>query len=289
MNRLAYVVVLSLLAVSCGGTSAPGTATSNPGSTSTSESGSGSFTVYGEAPAGGATAGAYYDYSASFSATSPPCTTTKTGACTVNPCYSYLPQSSPSDPLPNAGTLGLSGAEMSALSMNPQADGSYATEGVNGRIPWLHGGEAVVFQWSHVPGDASGPGDEISMATPAYVSLSADDPFAKQPAVIARTQDLTISWSTDTTAQATDDVSVDLYSGSTQVYCIFGSSAGTGVVPAATLQALGAGDGTYEVHSKQSASKTVTGPDGKQWKLSFNVDARARTPNGLASGSVTFQ
>jgi hypothetical protein len=173
--------------------------------------------------------------------------------------------------------------------MNPQADGTYATEGVTGRIPWSDGGEMVVFQWSHVPGDVNGPGDEISMATPSYVTLSAGAAFAKQPAVIARTQDLTISWSMDTPAQATDDVSVDLYSGSTQVYCIFGTGAGTGVVPSATLQALPAGGGTYEVHSKRSASKTVTAPNGTQWKLSFNVDARARTPNGMASGSVTFQ
>jgi hypothetical protein len=178
---------------------------------------------------------------------------------------------------------------MAILSMNPQADGTYATEGVNGRIPWLHGGEMVTFEWSHVPGDLNGPGDQISIATPPYVTLSADDPFAKQPAVIDRTQDLTVSWSTDTTAQATDGVSVDLYSASTQVYCIFGAGAGTGVVPTATLQALGAGVGTYEVHSKQSVAKTVTGSDGTQWKLSFNVDARARMPNGLASGSVTFQ
>lgn len=284
------MVVFSLLTASCGGTSALATAPdSGSTSSSTSESGSGSFTAYSEAPAGGAAPGAWYNFGVSFSVAPPPCTKTKIGACTVDPCYSYLPQSSPSDPLPNAGTVGLSGAEIATLSMKPQADGTYATEVVNGRIPWSDGGEMVVFQWSHVPGDVGGPGDQLGMATPPYISLPADAPFAKQPTVISRTQDLTISWSADTPAQPTDDVSVDLYSGSTQVYCIFGVSAGTGVVPAATLQALGAGDGTYEVHSKQSASKTVTGSDGKQWKLSFNVDARARMPSGMASGPVTFQ
>ena len=291
MNRVANFGVFWFLLASCGGSTGFDAADSGsgPGPKSASGSASGSFTVYEEAPAGADTAGASYTYGVTFSVVPSSCTKTTTGACTVNPCYASLPQSSPGDPLPNAGSVSLSGAEIAALSMNPQADGTYTTEGVTGQIAWLSGGEAVVFQWSHVPGDLNGPGDQIRIATPAYVSLLADVPLATGPAVIARTQDLAIAWSTDTPAQATDGVSINLYSGSTQVTCIFGASTGTGVVPAATLQALGAGDGTYEVHSKQSASKTVTASDGTQWKLSFNVDARARLPNGMAGGPVTFQ
>jgi hypothetical protein len=129
----------------------------------------------------------------------------------------------------------------------------------------------------------------MSISTPSYYTLSSDAPFLKDPAVIARTQDLAVSWSTDTPARPTDEVAVQVFSGTTQVDCIFGPSAGTGVVPAAALGALGAGMGSYEVHSKQFASKTVTGSNGAPWKLLFNVDARARTPSGLASGPVTIQ
>jgi hypothetical protein len=293
VNRVASAVVFSFLVASCGGTTA-GLATSDSGSGAgpdsvSSGSGSGEFTAYSEVPAGTATAGASYNFEVAFSPTPPPCSKTTAGACTVNPCYLFAPQSSPADPLPNAGPVTLSGAQITTLSMTPQADGTYTTESVTGQVAWLTGGETLVFLWSHVPGDLNGTSDQIDMSAPSYVSLSADVAFANGPAVIPRTEDLAVSWSADMQAQATDEVSVSLNSGSTQVYCIFGASTGTGVVPAAILQALGAGNGTYEVHSKQSANKTVTGSDGMQWKFSFNVDARARTSSGTASGSVTFQ
>ena len=62
-----------------------------------------------------------------------------------------------------------------------------------------------------------------------------------------------------------------------------------GVVPAEALQHLSAGPGNFDIHSKEYASKTVTGADGSSWSFGFNVDAHARASYGLTYGAVTVQ
>jgi hypothetical protein len=82
---------------------------------------------------------------------------------------------------------------------------------------------------------------------------------------------------------------IDLTSTSTQIVCEYSASAGVGVVPAAALQSLPAGAGTFDVHSKEYASLHLGSGSGAQWSVGFNVDAHARTSYGLSFGAVTFQ
>jgi hypothetical protein len=60
-------------------------------------------------------------------------------------------------------------------------------------------------------------------------------------------------------------------------------------VPAAALQTLPAGPGTFDVHSKRTTEKNFVAEDGTKWVFGFNVDALARTSEGVASGTVMFQ
>jgi hypothetical protein len=233
----------------------------------------------------GSVTGASYYRKVTFTQTT--CTSTKVGACSVNPCaFPSMPEGG-TESVPDAGSVSIDGAQMTPLTLEPQADGVYAPISVGGQLGWTTGGSAVTFRWAHLPGNASEAGGSITLSTPPYIALAAGSAFADPTPTVTRSHDLTVSWTSDSPPTTEDQVAVDLNVGSTQVVCIFGVSAGTGVVPAAALGLLGAGPGTFNVHSKQN--KTLKGVDGTQWTLGFNVDAEARTSYGLAIGSVTLQ
>ncbi len=272
---------------SCGGTTGtdPGPAQNAAGSPG--GPGSGSFSVTSDQPTPGNMAGASFSLGVSFT-THPACTTTKIGACTVNPCYQSAPSGNGSVAAPDAGEVTLVGTGMASLALGPQQDGNYASQSVVGELPWQSGGSSITFQWATFPGDAAGPGDSITVATPPYISLVAGSAFAVATSTLARAQDLTVSWTSDTPPADGDEVVVDLNSDTVQMYCVFSVGAGQGVVPAAALGPLVAGDGTYNVSSKTYASETINEGDGA-WSLGFNVNAFARSSYGLAKGSVTIQ
>jgi hypothetical protein len=256
---------------------------------SNGEGGTGQFTVTSSRPTPGDNAAASYSVSVSFTNAAPACATTTIGACTVNPCY--MSSSSSGDGavvLPNTGTVTLLGADMASLGIEPQTDGSYASESVSGELPWPEGGSGVTFQWSHFPGDPGASGDELTLATPPYIALETGSTFAVAGNTVVRSQGLTISWTSDTPPSALDEVAVDVNSGSTQTYCIFNAAAGSGVMPAAVLGFLEAGNGTYSVISKAHAWENINEGDG-QWVMNFNVNALARASYGLAKGPVTIQ
>jgi len=240
--------------------------------------GSGEFYAHSLVPMMGSLAGASYYRKVTFTRTT--CTSTKVGPCSVNPCA--FPST-----LPNAGPVSIDGAQMPPLTLEPQSDGVYASTTVDGQLAWTTGGSTVTFQWAHLPGNPAAAGGSVELSTPPYIALAAGSALAAANPTVMRSQDLTVSWTSDSPPTTADQVAVDFNMGSTQVVCIFSVSDGTGVVPAAALAPLGAGAGTFNVHSKQA--KTLKSVDGTQWTLGFNVDAEARTNYGLAIGSATFQ
>ena len=249
--------------------------------------GSGSFSVTSSQTTPGNVASASYSMSASFTS-HPGCATTKVGACTVNPCYLSSPSATASSAAPNAGEVTFIGTGTASLALSPQEDGNYASQSVVDQLPWPNGGGSVSFRWAHFPGNAAQGGDSITLSTPPYTALASGSAFAVQTSTVVRSQDLTLSWTSDTPPTQSDQLVVDVNSEAVQIYCVFSIAAGQGVVPAMALESLDTGPGTYNVHSKVSASETVNDGDGP-WSLNFNVDAATRTAYGFANGTVTIQ
>ncbi len=272
--------LLACLGAACGGRDA---------ADAPSSGGSGELYVHSYVPTAGSTTGASYDRTVTF--TQPPCATPTImmGPCSLTGCFTPSSPDAGTTPTPsppNAGTITIDGAQMPALSLEPQP-GGYTPNVVDGQLPWTTGGESVTFQWTSLPGNAAAAGGSITLATPPYIALTTDSAFAVPTTTLARSQDLTVSWTSDTAPSTADQVAVDVNSGTTQLVCIFSVSAGTGVIPTAALQLVEAGAGSFNVHSKQG--KTLKGVDGTPWVLGFNVDAQARTSYGLARGPVTLE
>jgi hypothetical protein len=276
MHRRACLLLL-LLAAACGSETAD----------NVDPAGSAEFWIKASVPATSSKTGASFSLDASFirpGATS--CATTTIGACTIDPCFSPVSSRAGSD-VTDVGQVTLVSSTATG-AIEPQSDGTYATRTFVG-VPWMTGGDSLTLGWTHFPGSTSQAGGTLALETPPYVTLSSGSPFADPTSTLARTGDLTFSWTSDSPPASADNVSVYLVSGSTQVGCNFDASAGTGVVPAAALQSLDAGAGTFDVHSKRFTGQHMAAADGSTWAFGFNVDAIARTSDGLALGTVTFR
>jgi hypothetical protein len=277
MHRQAILWLLPLCAA-CGGSSDLG---------NTSSLGSAQFWIKSSVPTVGSTSGASFTLDAEFlrpGASS--CATYMIGACTINPCLTPPPTVKGSD-VTTAGEVTFVTSTTTA-ALEPESDGDYAT-GTFDAAPWAAGGDSLTVEWAHFPGTTTQAGGTLVAQTPPYVALSPGSPLADSAGTLDRSADLTFSWTSDTVPTSTDYLGVYLDSGSTQVGCNFDVSAGTGVVPTAALQALGAGAGSFDIHSKRNSTEKLTAPDGSTWSFSINVDALARTSYGVASGKVTFQ
>jgi hypothetical protein len=274
------VAELTGLSVGCGA------ATTNDAAT-TSASGTASFTVVSNRPLAEGASGESFQLGVSLTSPAPECSKTVIGACTLNPCpQTAAPAGST---LPSAGKVGLTAPGMMPFAVSPQSDGIYPWQSVLGKVPWTTSGESVTLQWAHFPGDDAVAGDRITLTTPPYVTLTAGSAFEGSVSTLARSSDLTITWTTESPPAATDQLLFDVNAASAQVYCVFAVGAGTGVVPATALGYLPTGPGSYSVHSKQYASETRSAAGGASWSFSFNVDATARTRTGLATGNLTIQ
>jgi hypothetical protein len=270
---------LLIFAAGCGG-KADGSLRSNP-------LGSAQFWIKSRVPAAGNTSGVSFTLDAEFlrpGATS--CATSTIGACTINPCLSPPPSVTGAD-VTSAGQITVVTSTTTA-AIDPASDGDYATQTFDA-APWMAGGESITVGWAQFPGSTAQAGGTFAAQTPPYLTLSPGTPFADATSTLDRTADLTFLWTSDTAPASTDLLGVYFDSGSTQVGCNFDASAGTGVVPAAALQALGAGAGSFDIHSKRPAHQNLTAADGSTWSFAFNVDAYARTSYGVAAGKVTFR
>jgi hypothetical protein len=270
-------------------TPACGSEDSNSSNTDLYGPASAALTVTSQRPVANSSTGASFTVNVSFTVTPTRCTNTTIGACTVNPCFRPATATNSSTPVPSAGSVTLVPANGMPFAVEPQNDGVYPSESPAGQLPWTAGGQSVTFQWAHFPGNPTQPGDEITLTTPTYIALTEGSAFAAVTNTLVRSADLTVSWTSDTPASETDEVSVDVNGATTQVYCTFPASAGSGVVPAAALGNLQAGEASYNVHSKTYSSESMTAADGTPWGLGFNVDATARTSYGLANGSLTIE
>ena len=287
-SSLFFIITLSSVAV-LSAACASQTVNASGNTADTDAPASASLTVTSQRPVASSSTGASYSLSVSFTETPIRCTTTTIGACTVNPCYRSSTATDSNAPLPTAGTVTLMPASGMPLAVQPQNDGVYASESIPGELPWTTGGQSVTWTWAHFPGDTAQPGDEMTLDTPPYVSLIRGSTFDEAVGTLGRTQDLTVSWTSDSPPSATDDLIVSVNAATTQIYCTFPVSAGTGVVPAAALENLQPGEASYGVHSKQYASENMTAADGTPWSLSFNIDATARSSYGLATGNLTIE
>jgi hypothetical protein len=272
--------------VACGGATTTDSAPSEGAG-----GGSAEFYAQSNVPSMGSAAGASYKRSVTFTAVGQNgCGGTSSrmnaGPCSVNPCLAPPPPDGGTEALPNGGAITIDGARMPSLTLEPGSDGAYAPNVVKGQLAWTAGGAAVTFQWAHLPGDPSSPGGSATLDTPPYIALTQGSAFAIPPTTLARDQDLTVEWTSDTAPTSADQVAVDLDSGHVQLACIFAATAGIGVIPASALGLVPAGAGTYNVHSKEGSTNKAVG--GSQWSFGFNVDAQARTSSGLAKGAVTF-
>ena len=284
---LVLVLVVGEALVGCGG------ATTSLESAPTSETAAGSAEFYVQSliPTMGSAAGASYQRNVTFTAVGQndctvPSSTVSAGPCSVNPCLAPPPPDGGPETLLNAGAVTIDGAQMPALTLEPEGDGAYASDTVKGQLAWAAGGAQVTFRWAHLPGDPSSPGGSATVDTPPYIALTQGSAFATAPVTLGRDQDLTVRWTSDTAPTSADQVAVDLQVGSVQLVCIFAVSAGMGIIPESALALVPAGAGSYNVHSKEgTANKSVS---GSQWSFGFNVDAQARTSSGLAKGAVTF-
>lgn len=269
---------LCLVLFSCGGE----TAGNLPNAAIT-----GAFTVNVDAPSSTDVASASYKRSGGFTSAKPACESTMIGACQIDPCYVSALITDKSA-LVNGGNVSIGGAQLNSDVLAPQPDGAYVADVVSTQIGWTTGGQNVTIAWDHFPGDATQPGGQASLATPPFIELQNGSPFADVTSTLARDQDLTLAWTTDSAPGKLDHVNIDLKSGSTEIDCAFDASAGNGVVPAAALQKLTAGNATFDIHSKEYVSQKISGTGGS-WTLQFNVDAHARTSYGLAKGSITIE
>jgi hypothetical protein len=253
----------------------------------TSSLGSAQFWIKSRVPTVGSTTGASFTLDAEFlrpGATS--CATYTIGACTINPCLTPPPSVKGSD-VTTAGQVTFV-TSTTTESLDPESDGDYAT-GRFDAAPWAAGGDSITVEWAHFPGSTTQAGGSLVAHAPPYVALSPGSALADAAGTLDRTADLTFSWTSDTEPTSTDYLGVYFDSGATQVGCNFDVSAGTGVVPAAALRVLGAGPGSFDIHSKRATSEKLTAPDGSTWSFSINVDALARTSYGVAYGKVTFR
>jgi hypothetical protein len=278
MHRQAFLLLLPL-AVACGGK-----ADENP---TPSALGSAGFWIKSSVPATSSMGGASFTLNAEFlrpGASS--CMTSTIGACTIDPCLTP-PPSITGSAVTTAGQVTVV-TSTTTEAIEPESDGDYPSMTFGGS-PWVAGGESITVEWAYFPGSPTQAGGSFVTETPPYVTLSPGSPLADPTDTVDRSADVTFLWTSDGAPASTDLVGVYFDSGPTQVGCNFDASAGTGVVPAAALQALGAGPGSFDIHSKRPTDENLTATDGSTWSFGFNVDAFARTAYGVATGKVMFQ
>lgn len=282
LRRLAVVLL-------CSGAAACGRSVAETGDTAQPASGASgpntaSFTVASTLFLDGGTNGQSFSLAASFTQGST-CESSTIDGCTVSSCSAPAAGAT----APNVGTVSLLGPGATLATLEPQSDGLYLTQTLFGSAPWTTSGSSVTFIWANFPGDAAGPGGSVTVATPAYVTLTSGSAFSSVPATVVRAAGLTASWTNDSQAAASEEVMVGVSSGSTSIDCGFAGAGGSGVIAPSTLAYLAPGTGTFNIHSKQYATQSLTGPNGVQWSFAFNVDAYAQTSYGVATGSVSIQ
>jgi hypothetical protein len=201
------------------------------------------------------------------------CPETRFGACVYYACTRRTPDSLP---VPSAGVIDVTGGT-STLTFTPLTDGTYDTVTRQSSL-WT----------SPVMLDVTAAGAEIpafagAWSTPARVTVSA--PVPSDPWVVTRSGDVTLVWTGGTTEEVVATFGSLASNDPTEVECTFPASAGTGVVPAAALGMLPAGDGYYGVVSR---TRSVVGAG--VWHVTLRAESDAVTTSQAPFyGGATFQ
>lgn len=191
--------------------------------------------------------------------------TTVSGACTS---YTYGPV--PVDDAGyleswqvSAGDITFTGANTPVtLPFNP--DGGYGQRMTN--TPWWSGGEALTISAA----GAEVPAFTTTLQVPEYATVSAPDLRDQgTPLAVPRSNDLQLSWT-----GGSGTLHLQMWSGSTSangtVVCDFPASQHAGTVPAALLQKLPAGAGSFLLQTRSA----VVVPSGR-WNINVVLTSPA--------------
>ena len=185
----------------------------------------------------------------------------------------------PADPLPapDSGVISIAGGA-APVSLSPLADGTYDI--VTQSTSLWSGGETLTV--SSTGGDV--PAFEGEVGAPMRVTVTSPTTDVADWS-LARDADLTVTW----TGGAAGEVVVLFGTMATEdpneVECHFRANAGQGLVPAAALEMLPAGDGYFSM-----ASRNVTPLGAGTWSVRVKAESDAVTGGGaLVQGSVTLR
>src|SRR5262249_20336510 len=148
----------------------------------------------------------------------------------------------------SAGLITISGAAK-AVTLTPNGKGLYTAQGFAGTTRLYSGGELLTVS---AVGDTV-PGFTGTLAAPHVVVLVAPALPAPGTALsIEPTRDLPLAWKPGVPGEKvtlTLTLHVPASSATQKISCVFPASGGQGLVPAAALANLPAGDGTFSVSS----------------------------------------
>lgn len=232
----------------------------------------------------GSAFGTFYRLPAPIGTTASACTTTTTGACTVNTCTfgSSSPDAgTPSIDYTNAGVATVSGVLVNDGSMT-LTPGGYGYQTVSGSVAFFKGGETVRIS---APGNPSGaPAFSISLKAPASMTVTAPVFDAQSKIVVASGQSLSVGWQSATAGEVVVQIASGTSAKSATARCAFPSSAGSGAVPASVLSSV-YGIGAQTSVTISAESRDVQKPDG--WEITISLQSygiRSGTNGGIASG-----
>jgi hypothetical protein len=264
--------------------------------------GSGSITLFGEAPLDAASI--TYEVNANFDYSIPThdgvCALQTIGSCSFDPCVSAelpFPSAGGVDaPWPNPGTIVVSGATMSTATLTPLPNGQYQ-EVHGGMKPW-QGGEPIVFQWAASPPNGDGFAASSSLLTaPSYATIAAGSAFSDSTTPLKSDADITVAWTMDGQANAADNIMLSLFASSnvpqsagTVLSCSFDPSARHGVISADLLALVPRGSVHFDLMSTHRLDVTSAGDTpGALWQVSIVVASHVRNGSGLVIGSTTIE
>jgi Trypsin len=209
------------------------------------------FFEFDQEVVGGPITTPFFDFQAAFgneSAGSTCTTVTTSGSCSVLSCPAASPDAGAPTPGDNAGTLNISGGNLTAQSVSIGTNGAYFT---SSQTSGYTGGQTLTVSSTGGTVPAFGP---VSIAAPTPIALNLPPAGDGGVVTIPTGIDLPVTW---TGGQAGDFVFLEgSGTNGTVVECTFTASAGQGTIPQAVLSSLSGQTGN--IFFSQDASTTFT-------------------------------
>ncbi len=197
--------------------------------------------------------------------------------CSVIECF---PPRSGAAPTVSAGTLVVSGAKQ-PLNLVPSGN-EYLSPNTSASALW-DGGEALDL----VASGAVAPAFSLSLVTPKYVEVTSPTwPTGSTKLPIVRTNPLVVAWTGDTAGDVVVKLVAATKAGPVFLTCAYPATAGQGTVSTAVLAKLPPVAVYYSIEIV-SRTRVQTLVDG--WTMVFTAEARATTPQSVASRELEVQ